>query len=261
MFGSGVRPSHLAGLRRVAVRREEGIVNVVIGGASGIGAAVVPLLEGATLVADRVGAEHLCDVSDQASLGALAAQVDRLDALVVTAGVSPSMAPAAAILDIDLVGMARVLAAFDHLVGPGTVAVCVASMAGHLMTLSPEIVEVIDRPLERDAVVALTDDPSMAYVYAKQGVLRLVRREAPSWGRRGARIVSVSPGVVDTPMGATEIASGNGTDQMAMASALGRSGSPDELASVIAFLCSPRASYITGTDVLVDGGTVAAVLP
>ncbi len=236
-------------------------MNVVIGGASGIGAAVVPLLPGGTLVADRVGAEHDCDLTDPASLVALAAQIDRLDALVVTAGVSPSMGNAELILDVDLVGMARVLEAFDPLVGPGTVAVCVASMAGHLMALPPDVLEVVDRPLDRDAVLALTDDPSMAYVYAKQGVLRLVRRLAPSWGQRGARIVSVSPGVVDTPMGAAEIASGNGTDQMAAASALGRAGTPDELAQVVAFLCSSMASYITGTDVLVDGGTVAAVLP
>ena len=236
-------------------------MNVVIGGASGIGAALAPLLPGTTLIADRVGAEHDCDLTDPASLVALAAQIDRLDALVVTAGVSPSMGTAELILDVDLVGMARVLDAFDHLVGPGSVAVCVASMAGHMMTLSSDVLAAIDRPLDRDAVLALTHDPSTAYVYAKQGVIRLVRRTAPSWGRRGARIVSVSPGVVDTPMGAAEIASGNGTDQMAAASSLGRSGTAEEVAAVIAFLCSPLASYITGTDVLVDGGTVAAVLP
>lgn len=234
-------------------------MNVVIGGASGIGASVVPLLEGPTLVADRAGGDVLCDLTDEASLRALAARVDRLDALVVTAGLSPSMAPAEVILDVDLVGMARVLDVFDLLVREGTVAVCVASMAGHMLTPPPEVLEVIDRPLDRDAVLAVTDDPSMAYVYAKAGVIRLVRRTAASWGRRGARIVSVSPGVVDTPMGAAEIASGNGTDQMAAASALGRAGRAEELAKVIAFLCSDAASYITGTDLLVDGGTVAAL--
>lgn len=117
----------------------------------------------------------------------------------------------------------------------------------------------MDDPLDRDAVVGLTDDPSMAYVYAKQGVLRLVRRLVPSWGRRGARIVSVSPGVVATPMGEVEKASGNGTADIAAASCLGREGRAEELAAVITFLCSDAASYATGTDVLVDGGSVAAL--
>lgn len=235
-------------------------MNVVIGGMSGIGAAVVDLLDGPTLVADRTGGDVRCDLTDPASLASLVERIDRLDALVVTAGVSPSMGSATAILDIDLVGMARVLEAVDPLVERGTVAVCVASMAGHMLSLPDEVTEVLDRPLDRDAVLGLTDDPSMAYVYAKQGVIRLVRRTAVSWGRRGARVVSVSPGVVDTPMGATEMAAGNGTTEMAAASCLGRAGQPQELAAVIAFLCSEAASYITGTDVLVDGGTVAAVL-
>jgi len=235
-------------------------MNVVIGGASGIGQAVVPLLEGPTLVADRAGGDVMCDLTDRASLEAVRDQVDRLDALVVTAGVSPSMADAYTILAVDLVGMAQVLDVFDPLVAEGTVAVCVASMAGHLVQLSPEELAVLDEPLDEGAVTALTNDPSVAYVYAKQGVLRLVRRLSGSWGARGARIVSVSPGVVVTPMGEAEMASGNGTTEMAEASALGRPARAEELASAIAFLCSPAASYITGTDLLVDGGTVAAIL-
>ena len=77
----------------------------------------------------------------------------------------------------------------------------------------------------------------------------------------GARIVSVSPGVVATPMGELEMAAGQGAAEMAAMSAVGRAGRPEELAAVIGFLCSPAASYVTGTDVLVDGGTVAAVQP
>ena len=84
-------------------------MNVVIGGGSGIGEAVTALLPGRTLVADRVGGDVECDLADQASIDAVTRQVDELDALVVTAGVSPAMADARTIFDVDLAGMARVL--------------------------------------------------------------------------------------------------------------------------------------------------------
>jgi len=233
-------------------------MNVVIGGGSGIGAAVVPILSGSTLVADRVGTEVVCDVTDPASVAALVARVDRLDALVVTAGVSPVQADARTVFAVDLVGMARVLETFDPLVGPGTVAVCIASMAGHLLEPPPETLAALDDPLS-GAVFELADDSAHAYVLAKRGVLRMVRRLAVPWGRRGGRILSVSPGVVATPMGNAEMESGRGAAAIAAASALGRPAHPEELASVIAFLCSEGASYMTGCDVLVDGGSVVAL--
>jgi NAD(P)-dependent dehydrogenase (short-subunit alcohol dehydrogenase family) len=232
-------------------------MNVVIGGASGIGAAVAEVLPGRTLVADRVGAEVLCDLTDPESLVALAGRVDRLDALVVTAGVSPAMADARTIFDIDLAGMARVLEAFDGLVTSGTVGVCVASMAGHLGVWPDETLAVLDDPLASPDA-GLADNPGLAYALAKLGVIRLVRRKAGEWGRRGARILSLSPGVIDTPMGRRELSDSEGTASLADGSALGRLGRPEEIAAVIAFLCSDQASYMTGTDVLVDGGSVAA---
>jgi NAD(P)-dependent dehydrogenase (short-subunit alcohol dehydrogenase family) len=233
-------------------------MNVVIGGGSGIGQAVAQILSGRTVVADRARTEIKCDLTDVSSLTSLARDVDELDALVVTAGVSPAMADARTIFDVDLAGVARVLDAFDHLVRPGVVAVCVASMAGHLGSWTDEILQALDEPLSCvDA--GLTDDPATAYILAKLGVLRLVRRTARSWGARGARIVSVSPGVIDTPMGRLELADTEGTRAIVDASALGRAGRADEIASVIRFLCSGEASYITGTDVLVDGGSVAAL--
>jgi NAD(P)-dependent dehydrogenase (short-subunit alcohol dehydrogenase family) len=234
-------------------------MNVVIGGASGIGEAVVKLLPGETLVADRVGGDVECDITDRASLDALVAQVDRLDALVLTAGLSPSMADAEAIMTVNLAGTQLVLDAFDPLIGEGTVVVLLASMAGHMGALPPEVLAVLDDPASAPAAM-LTDDPGYAYMMSKQGVMRLVRRTAAAYGARGARIVSVSPGVVDTPMGKSETAAGNGTAEMAAASAFGRPARPEELANVIVFLCSDKASYVTGTDWLVDGGSVASVV-
>jgi NAD(P)-dependent dehydrogenase (short-subunit alcohol dehydrogenase family) len=231
-------------------------MNVVIGGASGIGAAVSAVLPGRTLVADRVGGDVTCDLTDASSIRTLADQVDDLDLLVVTAGVSPAMADARTIFDVDLAGMDRVLSAFDHLVRPGVVAVCVASMAGHLGDWPEETIAALDDPLTSPDA-GLTDDPGTAYLLAKLGVLRLIRRTAPSWGQRGARIVSVSPGVINTPMGQLELSDTEGTAAMAESCALGRMGRPEEVAAVIRFLCSDDASYITGTDILVDGGAVA----
>jgi NAD(P)-dependent dehydrogenase (short-subunit alcohol dehydrogenase family) len=234
-------------------------MNVVIGGASGIGEAVVKLLPGKTLVADRVGGDVECDITDRASLDAVVAQVDQLDALVVTAGLSPSLAGADAIMTVNLAGTQLVLDAFDPLIEEGTVVVLLASMAGHMGQLPPEVLAVLDDPASAPAA-KLTDDPGYAYMMSKQGVMRLVRRTAAAYGARGARIVSVSPGVVDTPMGRKETAAGNGTEEMAAASALGRQARPEELANVIVFLCSDKASYVTGVDWLVDGGSVAAVV-
>jgi len=235
-------------------------MNVVVGGASGIGAAAVRALVGTTLVADRAGGDVFCDLTDRASLDAVVAQVDRLDALVVTAGVSPAMADARTILDVDLTGMARVLDAFDPVIGEGTVVVCLASMAAHLGigAATPEILAVLDDPMS-PAVLTLSDNPGFAYMLAKIGVMRMVRRLAVPYGRRGARIVSVSPGVIATPMGEMEMAAGNGSLELVSASALGRPGQPEELAEVIAMLCSDAARFVTGTDILVDGGAVAAV--
>ena len=251
--------------------------DVVIGGAAGIGKAVAgtfagrgPLIVadrdtgGARAVADELGAEAAeCDVTEPAQIEALAARVDRLGVLAVTAGVSPQMAPGRVGYAVNLVGTARVLKTFERLVGPGTVTVCFSSTAGHALSPGEPILEILDDPLAPDLIDRLeaagipVDNPTNAYSLAKLGVIRLVRHLAPAWGARGGRILSVSPGVIETAMGQLGMQELPHLREDIGNWPIARLGRAEEIASVVAFLCSDGASYMTGSDVLVDGGAVA----
>jgi len=213
------------------------------------------------------------DVTDAAAVAALADQVQGLGDLsgvAHAAGISPTMADWRAVLDVDLVGTALLIDALTPLVTPGTAMVCFASMAAHLMGLAgptdPAIDAVLDDPRAPDFLERMREaggegieEPGIAYSYAKRGVQRLVRRTAIAWGPRGGRINSMSPGLIDTPMGRQEFDHQPVMAVMLEQTPLRREGSADELAAVVAFLCSPEAGYVSGTDVLVDGGCVAAM--
>ena len=266
-------------------------VGVVTGAASGIGAATAERLVGtvdvllladlradaATAVAERLGggatqveavAVDLADPADIDRLAGLAAGRGELRSVAHVAGISPTMGDWRQILDVDLVATARLVEAVRPHASAGTAIVCVASMAAHLVGPHAEaaVDAVIDAPLAasifddyRIAAGDGADDPGMAYAYAKRGVIRLVQREAPSFGQAGARICSVSPGTIDTPMGRQELEQQPAMATLADLTPLARNGRADELAAVIAFLLSDDASYVTGTDVLTDGGTCAAI--
>jgi NAD(P)-dependent dehydrogenase (short-subunit alcohol dehydrogenase family) len=105
------------------------------------------------------------------------------------------------------------------------------------------------------------EDPNLAYPIAKQANHIRVRAASAHWGRRGARINSISPGVISTPMGQQELTSpvGDGMRAMVAMSASARLGTPEDIAAATAFLLGPDASFITGTDLLVDGGVIAAI--
>jgi NAD(P)-dependent dehydrogenase (short-subunit alcohol dehydrogenase family) len=250
---------------------------VVVGAGSGMGAAVARRLHGphpmivadideaaAARTAGELGVDVVavrCDVTDQGSCDALASELDGLAVLVVTAGLSPTMADGAKILDVNLRGTARLLQAVDQAVSEGTVAVLFASSAAHGYTLPPEVLVALDDPMAPDLVGRLQaagldpTTPEFAYPLSKHGVVRLVRRTAASWWGRGARIMSLSPGIIETPMGNREY-----ERQPAMADMIkkvGRMGTGNEVAAVVAFLVSDDASFMTGSDVLVDGGVVA----
>jgi NAD(P)-dependent dehydrogenase (short-subunit alcohol dehydrogenase family) len=203
------------------------------------------------------------DLADPAGLAPLVDAVGDLGVLALTAGLSPTMGAGRLIYEVDLLGPARVVAALEPTLGPGSVGVLFASMAAHLMPPTAEVDAVLDDPLAPgfwDGLAALgfdPDEPSFAYALAKRGLVRLVQRAAPGWGRHGARLLSLSPGIVDTPMGRAEAAAQPMMAGMVGSSALGRMIRTDEIAAVVDFLVSDAAGAMTGTDVLVDGGAVA----
>jgi NAD(P)-dependent dehydrogenase (short-subunit alcohol dehydrogenase family) len=255
------------------------LTDVVIGAGSGMGAAVAHLLPrggrrvlladqdhaAAAAVADGLPGDVDavgCDITDDDAVAALVDRAGHLGALVLTAGLSPHMGDGRRIIAVNLIATDAVIRAFEPSIGPGSVAVCFASMAAHLVPADPAVDELLDEPMS----VTLLDDldalglvahSGLAYAISKRGVIRLVERRARMWGARGARLVSISPGVIDTPMGRLEDANEPSMAVMVAESALARQGRPEEVAAVAVFLASDAASYVTGVDVLVDGGTVA----
>ncbi|NEA98984.1 SDR family oxidoreductase [Streptomyces sp. SID13726] len=211
------------------------------------------------------------DVSDPASVDELAkaaAELGPVTQVAHTAGLSPVQAPADAVLRVDLLGVALVLDAFGGVIAPGGAGVVISSMAGHLSVyLTAEQEEALaDTPAERLLELPFVDtavagDSAAAYGLAKRANHLRVRAASVAWGERGARINSISPGVISTPMGQQELASEHGGRMRAMveASAAKRLGTPEDIAGAAAFLLGPEASFVSGTDLLVDGGTVAAI--
>jgi NAD(P)-dependent dehydrogenase (short-subunit alcohol dehydrogenase family) len=204
-----------------------------------------------------------CDVSDREAVARLATRVHELGplgALVHAAGISPTMAPPRRIFEVDLVGTQLVLDAFTPLVATGTTAVCFASSAAHQVALlgpQADLEALVEAPMTEgflDEVERRFNDSGLAYGWAKRGVVRAAARAAITWGAHGGRVVSLSPGMIDTGMGRQELEAQPMMQVMFDATPLQRLGRPEEIAAVVAFLISDAAPFLTGTDLLVDGG-------
>jgi NAD(P)-dependent dehydrogenase (short-subunit alcohol dehydrogenase family) len=227
-------------------------------------------LAGAGISAQTIAGD-LCDPAHLAVLARAVAGAGGLRALAHTAGLSPTMADARRIFEVDLSATVRLIDALLPELLPGAAAVLIASQAGHFAgaAATPAIDAILDAPLADDAHArlvaiagALASEPGGAYGLAKRGVQRLAVARAAAFGAAGARIVSLSPGLIDTGMGRAERgAHAAATDVILAKTAIGgRMGRPAEIASVVAFLCSDAASFVTGVDLLVDGGSTSQIL-
>jgi NAD(P)-dependent dehydrogenase (short-subunit alcohol dehydrogenase family) len=210
------------------------------------------------------------DVSSRASVQALvqkATEIGYVTGVVHAAGVSPSQAPAPAVLAIDLYGTALVLELFGDVVSSGGACVVIASMSGHRL---PSLTAEQDNALATtpaDQLLALpflqpdqVRDSLHAYQLSKRGNALRVKAEAVRWGKRGGRVNSISPGIILTPLARDELNGprGDGYRRMINASAAGRTGTPDEVGTVAALLMGSDGAFITGSDILMDGGVTSA---
>jgi NAD(P)-dependent dehydrogenase (short-subunit alcohol dehydrogenase family) len=203
-----------------------------------------------------------CDVSDPSAVAALVADVRRLGefrSLAHAAGISPTMADARRVFEVDLVGTQLVLDAFEEVVGPGSAAVCFSSSSAYQIAPFVDAVQdaMMDDPLAPkfvDRAAAAFPDSGLAYAVAKRGVIRAAGRAAVRWGRKGGRVNSVSPGLIDTPMGRQEFELQPIMQEMLERTPLARRGESAEVASLVSYLLSDDASFVSGVDVLIDGG-------
>jgi NAD(P)-dependent dehydrogenase (short-subunit alcohol dehydrogenase family) len=210
------------------------------------------------------------DVSSRASVQALvqtATAIGDVTGVIHAAGVSPSQASPATILAVDLYGTALVLELFGDVIAPGGSAIVIASQSGHrLPALTPEQNRAL-ATTPTEALLALpmlqpdkVTDPLNAYQISKRGNALRVMAEAVRWGKRGARVNTISPGIIFTPLARDELTGprGEGYRRMIDLSPAGRGGTPDEVGAVGALLMGPDGTFITGSDFLMDGGVTAS---
>ena len=185
--------------------------------------------------------------------------------LVNAAGVSPSQAPVEHILQVDLYGTSVLMEEFGKVIAEGGSGVIISSQSGHRLPALPQeqndalAMTSCDKLLELPFLEEI-NDTLKAYQYSKRCNVLRVMYEATRWGKRGATINSISPGIIITPLANDELHGPrkDGYLKMIQSSPAGRAGTPDEVGDLAEFLLSSRGRFINGADILIDGGTTAS---
>lgn len=226
----------------------------------------------ATVLADAgfEASTAVVDVSFRESVRALvgvATALGEVTGVIHAAGVSASQASIEQILRVDLYGTAVVLEEFGKAIAAGGSAVVISSQSGHrLPALSPEQNKAL-ATTPADELLALPmlqpgqlRDGLHAYQVSKRANALRVQAEAVRWGERGARVNAISPGIIITPLARDELngANGAGYRRMLDLAPAGRAGTPDEVGTVAELLMSERGAFLTGSDILMDGGGTAS---
>lgn len=207
------------------------------------------------------------DISDRAAVQAVAARAQTqgpIKAVVQAAGVSPSQAPIEAILKVDLYGTAVVLEEFGKVIAPGGSGVVISSQSGYRMPALSAEQDALLATTPAEGLLALdfvmgVKDTLHAYQMSKRCNSLRVRGEAINWAKRGARVNSISPGIIVTPLAHDELHGERAEFYQTMLKKMpaGRAGTPDEVAALAAHIMGPEGGFITGSDFLIDGGATA----
>ena len=201
------------------------------------------------------------------SLAQKAAALGDVTGVIHAAGVSPSQASPKTILSVDLYGTALVLEEFGNIIARGGAGVVIASQSGHRLGVLTNEQNKLLATVPADQLLSLpmlqldqVKDSLHAYQLSKRGNALRVMAEAVRWGKRGARINTISPGIIITPLAKDELTGprGEGYRRMIELCPVGRAGTPDEVANVAALLMGPEGTFITGSDFLMDGGVTSS---
>lgn len=184
-----------------------------------------------------------------------------------TAGASPNQAKPEHIIALDMVSTGYAVDAFGKVMAPGGAGLIISSQTGYMYPIPYETEQqILNTPTEKLTELPIVKDIAMqnsgwAYMIAKRvNHLQAMKAAATTWKARRARINTLSPGIIVTPLAYDEFAAASeGYQRMIDASAAERSGTSDEIAEAGAFLLGEHAGFITGTDLLIDGGTIAAI--